>query len=439
MIIVRKRIGLRDLKALAPNSEIIDAKVIGFRARRQTGPTVSFSLVYRSSTGEQRRVTIGRWGSPWTPETARAEATRLLGEVAAGLDPAQDKQERRHALTMNELFARYLDEARAGRVLGRGGRPKRASTVAFDEGAIRAHLAPLIGERKVADVTRQVVERLMFDIADGKTARAIKGKPRGVGRVTGGRGVATRVVGLLGGIMSHAVAHGMINSNPCARLRRFAGNPRTRRLSDDEYVALATGIRASEGSMWPPASAALKFLALTGWRSGEMLALRWRDVDLVRRTANLRETKTGASMRPLSFAAIDVLKSITRNSDSALVFPASRGDGPMAGFKRFAARIIDEAGLPSDVMVHTLRHSFASNANDIGLSDATIAMLIGHKGRSTTTSRYVHGADAVLLQAADQVANRISELMGVSARAPWSSSCARLERDATKRCVNLFT
>jgi integrase len=411
MIIVRKRIGLRDLKALAPNSEIIDAKVIGFRARRQTGPTVSFSLVYRSSTGEQRRVTIGRWGSPWTPETARAEATRLLGEVAAGLDPAQDKQDRRHALTMNELFALYLDEARAGRILGRGGRPKRASTVAFDEGAIRAHLAPLIGERKAADITRRDVERLMHAIADGATARTIKGKRRGLGRVTGGRGIATRTLGLLGGIMSFAVARELRDDNPCTRMRRFAGERRTRRLSDLEYAALSTGLRASEGKMWPPAVACMRLLALTGWRVGEAISLRWRDIDLARRTADLRDTKTGRSVRPLSSAACDVLKSMVRNSGSALVFPASRGDGLMLGFKRFAAHIIDTAGLPCDVTPHVLRHSFASLANDLGFTESTIAMLVGHKGRSVT-SRYTHGADAPLLAAADAVADRIVELMG---------------------------
>ena len=58
-----------------------------------------------------------------------------------------------------------------------------------------------------------------------------------------------------------------------------------------------------------------------------------------------------------------------------------------------------------------LRHSFASLANDIGLSEPTIAALIGHKGGSMT-SRYVHAADAVLLAAADAVAVRIQHLIG---------------------------
>jgi integrase len=63
------------------------------------------------------------------------------------------------------------------------------------------------------------------------------------------------------------------------------------------------------------------------------------------------------------------------------------------------------------VTPHTLRHSFASLAGDLGYSEPTIAALIGHKGH-TMTSRYVHAADAVLLAAADAVARRTMELMG---------------------------
>ena len=67
--------------------------------------------------------------------------------------------------------------------------------------------------------------------------------------------------------------------------------------------------------------------------------------------------------------------------------------------------------LPADISPHTLRHSFSSLAADIGYSESTIAALIGHKGR-TVTSRYIHTADAVLLAAADVVADRTAELMG---------------------------
>jgi len=63
------------------------------------------------------------------------------------------------------------------------------------------------------------------------------------------------------------------------------------------------------------------------------------------------------------------------------------------------------------VTPHTLRHSFASIAADLGFSELTIAALLGHR-KASVTSRYAHHADAVLLQAADTVAGRISELLG---------------------------
>lgn len=406
-----KRIGLRDVRALGPNQEIWDAAVAGFGARRRSGTAVAFILMYRTLEGRQRRLTIGRLGSPWTVETARTEAQRLLGEVAAGLDPAQAKQDGRKAETVSELCDMYLADAEAGRVLGRGGKPKKPGTIAVDKGSIEGHIRPLLGSRAVASVTKRDVEKFMHDIAAGKTTSTRKTKPRGLSRVRGGRGAATRVVGLLGGIFTYAVANGMRPDNPCAKVRRYAEGRRERRLSDDEYMRLGEGIEAAGAAMWPAAVECMRFLALTGWRAGEALALRWRDVDLARHAAFLSDTKTGRSVRPLSNAACDALRRMTWTGDNALVFPASRGDGVMSGFKRFSRRIVAMAGLPREVTPHVLRHSFASLANDLGYSEATVGALIGHKGRSVT-SRYMHGADAVLLAAADQVARRTAELMG---------------------------
>jgi integrase len=94
-----------------------------------------------------------------------------------------------------------------------------------------------------------------------------------------------------------------------------------------------------------------------------------------------------------------------------LVFPASRGDGQMAGFRSMWERIAKLGDISPAVTPHTLRHSFASLAADLGYSELTIAALIGHKGH-TITARYVHSADAVLLAAADAVASETAKLMG---------------------------
>jgi integrase len=175
---------------------------------------------------------------------------------------------------------------------------------------------------------------------------------------------------------------------------------------------LGSALRKAEAaSIWPPAIAVTRFLAFSGWRSGEALALRWDEIDLARRTAILGDTKTGRSVRPLSQSACDVIRGLSRSGD--LVFPATRGTGnvAMSGFKKLWKRIAKFGALPADLTPHSLRHSFASLAADLGYSEPVIAALIGHKGRSTT-SRYLHSADAVLLAAADAVADRTAELVG---------------------------
>ena len=405
----RKRIGLREVRALGPRSEVWDNAVSGFGARRQVGEAVSYVLMYRTREGRQRRFTIGRHGTPWTPDTAREEARRLLGEIVRGGDPAAAKREAREAMTIAELCDAYLADAEAGRLLTRRGQSKKASTLTIDRGRIERHFKPLLGRYAAAAVTRADIERFMHAVAEGKSAARVKTKRRGLARVRGGRGTATRAVGLLGAIFTYAVRLGLRPDNPVHGIIRFADGRRERRLSDQEYAMLGEALRQAEG-IWPPAVAVVRFLLVTGWRSGEALGLRWSAVDLARRTATLADSKTGRSIRPLSHAACDVLHSLPRVTDE-LVFPATRGDGRMTGFPKLWARIAKLGELPADITPHVFRHSYASLAGDLGYSEPTIAALVGHKGR-TITSRYVHSADAVLLAAADVVANRTVELMG---------------------------
>jgi integrase len=407
-----KRIGLRQVRSLAPAETVWDAAVPGFGARRQNGSAVAYVLKYRTAEGRQRWHTIGRHGAPWTPETARSEAKRLLGSVADGTDPAAVKQTKRKAATVSELCDLYLTDAQAGRLLTRRQTSKKLSTLATDQGRIVRHIKPLIGHLSVAAVTRLDVEAFMHDVATGKTAGKTKtAKKRGLAHVRGGKGTASRTVGLLGAIFTYSVRHRMRLDNPVHGVVRFADGKRERRLSDDEYQDLGTALRNSEAAgIWPAAVAATRFLALTGWRSGEALGLRWDELDLARRTAKLADTKTGPSIRPLPHAAIHVLRELTVRSND-LVFAATRGAGRMSGFPKLWARIAKFGVLPQDVTPNTMRHSFCSLAADLGYSESTIGALVGHKGH-TITSRYIHAADAVLLAAADAVADRTAALMG---------------------------
>jgi Arm DNA-binding domain len=128
--------------------------------------------MYRTREGRQRRFTIGRHGAPWTPETAREEGRRLLGEIVGGADPAADKREAREAMTVAELCDAYLADAEAGRLLTRRGQSKKASTLAIDRGRIERHFKPLLGNRAVAAVTRRDIEGFMHAVAEGKLVRS---------------------------------------------------------------------------------------------------------------------------------------------------------------------------------------------------------------------------------------------------------------------------
>jgi integrase len=396
--------------ALPPGGTIWDegkGAVAGFFARRQKSPAVSFVVFYRTAGGRQRFQTIGRYGAPWTVVAAREEARRLLGLVAAGGDPAGDKQEARKAENVGDLCDAYIADAEAGRILTRG-RTKKPSTLATDKGRVERHIKPLLGRMKVAAVDNSDVETFRDAVAEGKTAARIKTGPRGLARVTGGKGTSTRTMALLGVIFSYAVRKKLRTDNPVRGVEAHAYECRKRRMTAEEYRALGRALDDMPLT-WPIALAATRFLAVTGWRRGEVLGLKWSEIDLPKRTAHLTDTKTGASIRPLSATACEILCSLPRMGE--LVFPGSTGQGgPIGGYTKTWLKIAAKAGLPAEITPHVFRHSVASIAGDLGYSELTIGALIGHKGKSIT-SRYVHSADAVLLAAADAVAERILCLM----------------------------
>lgn len=404
------RIGVREVRSLAENSVIWDSQVPGFCARRRNSPAIVYGIKYRTGEGRQRWHTIGRHGAPWTPDAARDEARRILWDVARGKDPAREKLAKRRVVTIAQLCDDYLDAAAEGRLLTRRGQNKKQSTLSTDRSRVTAHIIPLLGSRKVSELGRAEIEKFMHDVAGGKTRRRSNlGKPRALSNVRGGRGAATRTIGLLGAIFAYGMHANICAHNPVVGIIRFADGRRDRRLTDSEYTQLGTGAVKADG-VWPYAISAIRFLALTGWRSGEALKLRWCELDLKQRVARLPDTKTGFSARVLSRPAIGELEKLPRGGPEELVFPSSRAGVVMSGFPSLFKKVVRSGELPKEVTPHVLRHSFASVAADLGFSELTIAALIGHRGGSVT-SRYTHQADSALLTASDAIAAHIAGLM----------------------------
>ncbi|MGB3469324.1 MAG: hypothetical protein WBA51_00710 [Erythrobacter sp.] len=120
-------------------------------------------------------------------------------------------------MTVSKLCERYRLDLEKGLILGKGDRLKKPSTISTDIGRIDRHILPLLGNRRVKDLTTRDINRAMKDIMHGKTRVSVKtSKLRGRSIVRGGAGTAARTIGLFGGILTYAVGLGVIDRNPAA-------------------------------------------------------------------------------------------------------------------------------------------------------------------------------------------------------------------------------
>jgi integrase len=106
---------------------------------------------------------------------------------------------------------------------------------------------------------------------------------------------------------------------------------------------------------------------------------------------------------------IEILSAVSRRKGCEYVCPGRQDNRPYGGLPRAWRGLVTDAGLPG-VTLHTLRHSFASVAADLGYAEATIGALLGHAS-GTVTGRYTHVLDAVLIAAADRVATTVEGYM----------------------------
>lgn len=398
-----QRITKRAVDALRPGERdtlLWDAELPGFGVRCRSSGGKFYVLKYRAG-GRQRWYTIGRHGAPWTVEEARREARRLLGEVAVGDDPAERKAVARRDLTVASLCDLYIAEGCA---------TKKPSTLATDRGRIERHIKRLLGRKPVRAVVRADIERLMLDVANGKTAVDVKTGPRGRAIVKGGKGTATKSVTLLGAIFSFAVNRGLRADNPVHGVRTFKSRRCERFLSAAELARLGDALAAAEreGDS-PSALTALRLLALTGCRKSEILTLRWEYIDWERSCLRLPDSKTDAKVVPLGSPALALLQALPRLEGSPYVLPGGKPSGHYVGLAKVWRRVRARAGLP-DVRLHDLRHSFASVGAAGGDSLLVIGRLLGHANASTT-DRYAHLSDDPLRTAADRTAGRIAAAM----------------------------
>ena len=371
------------------------------------------SHLFRRLPEQRRRSPSADDRQAWQTDNGRRPQDRNSDDGRSGQRRGPGRRARLPPqLSYGERALRPLSRGcRARPYHGKRNRPKKFSTLYVDRGRISRHILPLLGNKLVRDVTQTDVNRFIRDVAGGKTATIQKTeRKRGKAIVEGGKGTAARTVGLLGGILSFAVSEGVIPTNPARGVKRPADNHRARRLAPEEYRRLGKALTdAKQEAETAQAIAGVWLLALTGCRSGEITNLKWAEIDEVGSCFRLQDSKEGASVRPIGRAVLDCLSTIEKKLSCPYVLAPMRSGEAFGGMPRAWKRIVQRAKLQG-VTPHTLRHSFASVAGDLGFTESTIAAMLGHSAGSIT-SRYVHHLDTVLVAAADKVAKAIHEMM----------------------------
>jgi integrase len=358
------------------NGITFDTLVKGLGCRVTNAGARSFILTYRrKADGLQRRFTIGSYPD-WTVAAAREEVKRLKREIDAGADPVGANREARAAATVADLCDRFERE-----YIPR----KRPSTQISYRQQIAADIRPVLGRMKVAAIS-------LADV-DAWHSRMSKRAPTH----------ANRALALLSRMLALAIRWGLRPDNPCKGIERNQETKRQRFLSGAELTHVTTALDQLDDQ---GAANAIRLLLLTGARRGELLAARWRDINIDAKIwikpASTTKQKTTHRV-PLSEAACRVLTEMREQADenAEWVFPASRKAGHRTDLKESWEVIRSVAAIP-DVRLHDCRHSFASILASEGLSLPIIGALLGHASTSTT-HRYAHLIDDPLRQATERV------------------------------------
>ena len=384
---------------------IRDAELKGFVLVVTSYGGKSYAVDYRAGRGrraQKRRLTIGKHGSPWTPETARREALRILADVSKGVDPVNQRNVESHKQTVTEICDLYFAE---------GVSHKKPSTLRADQSRVAKHLKPLLGRRLIDSITRGDVERFMLDVIVGKMASANPVKRKAGSITKGGRGAAAQCVTLLSTIFSFAISRGIVKENPAKGVKKPPVKKMERFLSEQELARLSVVLEAEFAeSSNPFPTAAIKLLLLTGCRKGEILALEWQSVDFANSCLRIPDSKTGAKIVYLNAPARAILQTLPREADNPLVIGGTKKGLGVLGIDKVWSRVRSRAEL-SDVRLHDLRHSFASVGVAGGLSLPILGALLGHRN-AVTTARYAHLSDHPIRAANEMIGARIAAYLG---------------------------
>lgn len=295
-------------------------------------------------------------------------------------------------ITLQVAAEEFIAGARAGRILNRNGKPYKPSVVRDYDGDLARHVLPTLGRRRLSDIRRGDIQRLIDDLVeDGLAPSTVR-----------------NALDPLRRIFARAVQRDLIPFSPCQHLEVPRGTgTRERVASPVEARKLLAALPDRDRPLWATA-----FYA--GLRMGELRALRCDDVDTDAGVIRVRRTwddvegeqvggKTHAAVRDV--AIIDELRPILvghklatgRRGDDLIFGKSSREAHDRSTIRRRARAAWLSAGL-TPITPHECRHTFGSMLAAANVDVSERQRQMGH-GSSAMMDRYTHGIDGSVAEA----------------------------------------
>jgi integrase len=372
---------LRGLSTEKVQEDFYDEDFSAFGVRVSSAGRRTFFLRFRAQ-GKHRRVVLGQYPQMSLAE-ARTRARVVLGEVAQGNDPGAEREAVRTSLTFAKLAEEYI-ERHAKRV-------KRSWR--HDEAKLKLDLLPALGKVRIGEIHRSDLRTVLDAIVD-------RGSPI----------AANRTLALVRKMFNFAVSRGYLEASPAAALERPSEErARERVLLPREMRSLWAGLAGELVQV----RVAIRVLLLTAQRSGEVLALRWSDIEEGVWQLKAEKTKAGRLHRvPLSPAVLAELATIPRQEGSDWVFPSPRREAYHLGtsaLSHAAQRLGQRLGF--GWRIHDLRRTAASMMAELGVSRFIIGQVLNHADSSVTAIYDRHSYLPEKREALERWAQRLLEIV----------------------------
>lgn len=349
------------------------------------GPRKKTWFVQYRFKSKRRFVTLGHYPDLSLAD-ARIAAADQLRKVFGGLDPVQERQRYRKAPTMIDLWSEYTDSVSF--------KKKKGKTTKEETRIYKSDIKPELGNMKVVDISRSVLRQLLNNKAKNAPV------------------MANNMMALLSVMFNEALDLEWVDVHPMYKMKKPGSTSKRKRILSDEEIK----------SMWvlsheldvPPYNNrdVMRLNLLTAQRPGEIMSMRWNDLDLDHAVWDNSDNKTStAHLVPLSPLVLDIIKA--RSQDGEYVFPGRAGH--VKEVKKVRKLINEELGLPSEDhwTSHDLRRTARTLMSRLSIEHHIRERMLGHTQKGIVAVYDRHDYSSEKRKGFNELEREIKKILGI--------------------------